>query len=83
MQRFLGVVFTPEVLGWALLAVVGVFVFLLVRPRQQDAAEEFWLAFVQQKSRRPAPQADLKPDVPGEEAADVVPGSGANWLAPL
>ena len=45
MQSFLSALFAPEVLGLVLLAVVGVFVFLLVRPREQDPPDQYWAAF--------------------------------------
>jgi len=46
MQSLLSALFAPEVLGLVLLAGVGLFVFLLVRPREQDPADPYWLAFM-------------------------------------
>lgn len=66
MQRVLSALFTPDVLGLILLAVVGVFVFMLVRPREQDAREEFWLAFMQQRlgNGNSVPRSGSKPETP-------------------
>ena len=81
MQSFLNAVFSPDVLGLVLLAAVGVFVFLLIRPREQGVPEEFWLAFMQEHlgSRNPDPRVVSKPDVPkpegdNQESDDRAPG---------
>ena len=82
MQSFLSAVFAPDVLGLLLLAVVGVFVFLLIRPRKQDAPEEFWLVFMQQHlgSGNPEPRVRSKPDVLKPEGANQASDDGAAGL---
>jgi len=83
MQRVLSAFFAPEVLGWVLLAAVGVFVFLLLRPREQDAPEEFWLALIQQhqKTGNPTQMTGNKPDTATAGGADGTAGNGSATLS--
>jgi len=79
MQRVLSAFFAPEVLGWVLLAAAGVFVFLLLRPREQDAPEEIRLEFLQQRLRigNPEPKAERKPEARKTGGADQASGGSA------
>lgn len=72
MQSFLSALFAPDVLGLVLLAVLGVFVFLLIRPQEQDGLEESWLTFMQQHkgSIDPRPKAGGKPEMPKVEVSN-------------
>ena len=72
MQSILSAFFAPDVLGLVLLAVVGVFAFLLIRPREQDGLEDSWLAFMRQNkgSIDARPTAVSKPDIPKVEVSN-------------
>jgi hypothetical protein len=85
MERILSAFFAPDVLGLVPLAVVGMFVFLLVRPRKQDASEEFWLALMQQLRGTSSPEqgAGNKPDVPKAEDADQTSDDRSARLFPF
>ncbi|HLY62682.1 MAG TPA: hypothetical protein VKV95_18210 [Terriglobia bacterium] len=83
MHSFLSAFFAPDVLGLVLLAVVGVFVFLLVRPREQDGQEDSWLAFMQQNkgSIDPRPKAVSKPGMPKVEVSNHASSDRAAGLS--
>ena len=83
MQSLLSALFAPEVLGLVLLAGVGLFVFLLVRPREQDPADPYWLAFM-----NPSPGDDhlrgageSKPETQGTGDANRTEGGQAAGLS--
>lgn len=72
MQSFSSAIFAPDVLGLVLLAVLGVSVFLLIRPQEQDGLEESWLSFMQQNkgSIEPMLKAGGKPEMPKVEISN-------------
>ena len=85
MQSILRAFFAPEALGLVLLAVVGAFIFLLLRPRQLDPSEKFWLAFLEeyQRAKGAAPKSGSRPDMPKAGEADQASDDRAVGLFPF